>query len=251
MKIVSRITQAMLAALLLGGALAQGGSSMSGGAMSGGMMGGSGHLIVTITNNTDQTFSPPVVANNNAQFQTFASLPQLVSLAQGGNSQNVMMAAPKMPGVFNAESASAPVKPGQTATVKLEVSQAFPFITVAGTIGNNQNLYFVLCDEPIFGSGGAQAMMSGGAMSGGMSGGAMMNAGCASAGKAMMSGGMSGGMAMSGGAMSGGVMMGHAMESLVKVMVFRVGQNGTATAVDPSTMGWPNPVATVTIEHVR
>ncbi len=112
-------------------------------------------LSVTITNLTlGQVFSPPVVINHSADYQLFElgkpALPELIPLAEDGMTQDLLTVAELLPEIYSATVADAPLAPGESVTLTVEVSSEAHYLTVAGMLVSTNDAFFALPGLQIF-----------------------------------------------------------------------------------------------------
>lgn len=137
-------------------------------------------VSVTITNtSSNQAFSAPVVVSHSKGYQPFAlgepAYPELVPLAEDGMTAEFVTVAKMDPAILDYAVAMHALAPGQSVTLKVQVDDAHPLLSVFGMmVATNGAVFYYgtdLATSGMVGSAGANGMASTG--SAGMGAGAM------------------------------------------------------------------------------
>lgn len=114
----------------------------------------SSRFAVTITNNSNQIFSPPLLINHTSDYALFtqgeAASAELARLAEDGDASELAAIASLFPEVNAAIVAEGPVMPGESVTIEIEVDNDFHYLSVAGMLVTSNDAFFAQLSTPLF-----------------------------------------------------------------------------------------------------
>jgi len=115
---------------------------------------------VTVTNVTrGQVITPPFVATHNAQVSLFQlgqpAIGPLIPLAEDGDGSALVAAAGASANVSDVTTGSAPIPPGDHATLMIDSAEGFPYLTVATMLATTNDAFAAVHSMPLPSAGGS------------------------------------------------------------------------------------------------